>query len=143
MGRGNMQIGKEFDSASVRIAGWRGGSFRNRRFHAIHRRDESVSATSKSLDETRIGRGIAQRLANLVYSSIQAVIEIDERIGRPDLLPQVITRNHTPGIFQQHAENLKRLLLQTHSSAILAELSSGEVHLKDAKPQKPGFAAGR
>jgi hypothetical protein len=35
------------------------------------------------------------------------------------------------------------LFLQTQASAIFAELSRREVNLKDAKPQKPGLAAGR
>src|SRR6267378_4322373 len=122
MGRGNMQAGEERDSASVgRIAGCHAGRSRGKRFHAIYRRDKAVSAAGESLDEARIGRGIAERLANLVYGGIQAVIEIDERIGGPDFLPQVVACNHASGIFQQNAEDLKGLLLQTQASAVFAE----------------------
>src|SRR5882757_3473803 len=143
MGSGNVQVGKERDSALICIVGRRAESFRTGRFHAIHWRDEAVSATRESLDEARTGRGITQRFANLVNGGIQAVVEIDESVGGPDFLTQVIACNYAPGTFEQNAEDLKRLLLETHESAILAELSGRQVHLKDAKAPKPGFAAGR
>jgi hypothetical protein len=37
---------------------------------------------------------------------------------------------------------LKRLFLKPDTSAVFAQLSGGQVDLKDAKAQKPGFAAG-
>jgi len=70
------------------------------------------------------------------------VIEIDESVGRPDLLPQIFARNHAAGVFQQNGEHLKGLLLQAQASAVLAEFSSRQVHFEDGKTQKPRFAAG-
>ena len=70
------------------------------------------------------------------------MIEIDEGIGRPDCFAQVFARDHLTGILQQGSEHLKRLFLKPDTSAVFAQLSGGQVDLKDAKAQKPGFAAG-
>ena len=49
----------------------------------FERSDEAVSASREGLNESRIGGRIAQCVANLVDGRVNAVIEIDEGIGRP------------------------------------------------------------
>jgi hypothetical protein len=39
------------------------------------------------------------------------VIKIDESVGWPDFVPEVIARHYAPGVFEQDDEYLKRLLL--------------------------------
>ena len=112
------------------------------RCDAVNRRDEAVSAAGEGFDEARARCGIAQRLANLVHRGIQAVIEIDEGVGGPDFFAQLVARDHLTGILQQGSENLKRLFQKPDASAVLAQLSGGEVDFKNAKSQKPGFAVG-
>ena|SRR5438046_2932573 len=99
------------------------GELRIAHFKTIDRCDKAVSAACERLDKAWIGRRITQHFANLVHSSVQTVIEIDERIDRPKLLPQVITRNHAPGIFEQYGEDLERLFLQAELDAVLAKFS--------------------
>ncbi len=79
---------------------------------AVDGGDEAVSPPGQGFDEARARCGIAQRLADLVHRGIQAVIEIDKGVGRPDLFAQLIARDHFTGILEQRREDLKRLLLK-------------------------------
>jgi hypothetical protein len=51
------------------------------------------------------------------------VLEIDEGVAGPDGLPKIFAANHHAGSFYQSPQNLKRLLLNPDSDAVLAELS--------------------
>src|ERR1700682_5394637 len=46
---------------------------------------EAVATPGQRLDEPRILRRISQRLAQFVDRGIQAVVEVDEGVGGPDL----------------------------------------------------------
>jgi hypothetical protein len=109
---------------------------------AVDRRDKAVSTAGQGFDEAWVRGGIPQRLANLVHRSIQAMIEIDEGIGRPDCFAQVVARDDLTCVLQERGQDLKRLFLQPDASPILAQLSGGQVRLKNAKSQKRGLTTG-
>ena len=87
---------------------------------AVNRSDKAVAAAGQRFYKTRARCGIAQCLANLVDRSIQAVVEIDERVGRPDFLPQIVAGDDLSGMLQQSRENLEGLFLEPDAGAILA-----------------------
>jgi len=109
---------------------------------AVNRGNETVSAAGDGFDETRAGGRVAERFANLVYSRIQAVIEVDEGVGGPDFLAQVFTRNDTSSVFEQGGENLKGLLLQPEAPAILTKFPGSQINLKHAEAEQLCFAVG-
>jgi hypothetical protein len=75
-----------------------------------HRSDESVAASGQGLHEPRhIGR-VPERVAQPANRGIQAVLEIDERLGRPESLPQLVARHELAGTIEKGRENLKGLL---------------------------------
>ena len=78
----------------------------------LHRSDEAVAPASQRLNVARTGSGIAQRLAHFVDGRIQAVVEVDKRIGGPKFLLQFFSRDHIAGAFQQERQHLERLPLQ-------------------------------
>src|SRR6266849_888652 len=90
--------------------------------------DVAVTATGQRLDESRRISGIVQRLTQAVDGVVQTVIEINERVVRPEHLAEFIARDHVSGMFQQHRQNLKRLILQPDSSAVLEEFSCAEIN---------------
>jgi hypothetical protein len=57
----------------------------------------------------RLSGGVAQRLAELIDSGVQAVVEIDKRVFAPQALAQFIPRYKLGGFLQQHQQQLKRL----------------------------------
>ncbi len=64
------------------------------------------------------------------------MIEINERVVRPELLAEFIACDHVAGMFQQHRQNLKRLVLQPDSPAVLEKFSCAEINFK--RPEARG-----
>src|SRR5437867_1888690 len=81
----------------------------------------------------RIVRGISQRRPQFGHRLVQAAIKIHERVGWPELFPQLFAGDHFPRMFQKQRENLERLFLQLDSHAVLAKLDGLEIDFKSAK----------
>jgi hypothetical protein len=64
------------------------------------------------------------------------VIEINECVVRPELLPEFIARDHAAGMFEKHCQNLKRLVLQPDPPAVLEEFTRAEINFK--RPEAGG-----
>src|SRR5215469_16084376 len=101
---------------------------------SIHRDGgyESIPSPRQGLDEARIFRRIAQRLANLVDSAVQVVVNINESVG-PQSLLQVFSSYHLARAVQQNAEHLKRLPWQLELDAGLAQFLRLKVNFKRGK----------
>ena len=71
------------------------------RSSVLHRGDEAVTAAGQRLDIAGTGGGIAERLAQLVYGRVQAVVEIDEGVGGPEFLAQLFAGDYLAGAVKQ------------------------------------------
>src|SRR5512146_3508831 len=80
--------------------------------------DEAVSASWQRFDEPRICSPVSQRISQLVNRGVQTVIEIDERVRRPQALPQVFARYDLARFLQQRHQHLERLFLHAQFSAV-------------------------
>ena len=65
------------------------------------------AATRQRLDEPRILGRIGERFAQLPDGAVQADIEIDKRLGRPQSLPELLARDYVSGTPQQQTQNLE------------------------------------
>src|SRR5690349_19824298 len=83
----------------------------------LHRLKEPGSPPCQRFDEPRMTGGISQHLANLVYDRVQAAIEIDKGVGRPQSLPQFLAADDLPLSLEQEKQNLEGLLLEPHAHA--------------------------
>ena len=52
--------------------------------------DEPVAAPGQRLDETRLHRRIAQRLAKPPHRGVQAALEVDEGVVGPELMAEAV-----------------------------------------------------
>src|SRR5712692_11768566 len=95
--------------------------------------EEPVAATGNGLDEARILRRVAQRFTNLVDGFVEAVIEVDDRPA-PKFLAQLLPGYQLSGFFQEHRQDLKRLLLQPDAQAALCQFAGSKIDLEDTKP---------
>ena len=102
----------------------------------MDRGDKAISSSRKGLNVPGARCGIAQNLPNLIYRRIQAMVEIDEGVGGPKFLPQVIPRDDFTSPLQQNREHLPGLALQTQFHAILAQFSGVKVKFEDAEPDE-------
>jgi hypothetical protein len=78
----------------------------------------------------RIIGGITQSLAQLVDGEVHAVVEVHERIIRPQLLAQLFSRDQLTGMLDQHREHLTGLLLQLDPLALSVKFPSAQIQLE-------------
>ena len=67
---------------------------------ARHGRDEAIPAFGNGFDIKRLVGGVAEGFAQLHDRRIQAMVEIDKRVGGPERPLQVFAGNQFPGMFQ-------------------------------------------
>ena len=100
---------------------------------AGHRSDESVAASGQGLNEPRhIGR-VPERVTQPANRGIQAVLEIDECLRRPQSLPQLLAGHEVAGTIEKRLENLKRLLGEIDPDAGLPQFARAQIQLERAK----------
>jgi hypothetical protein len=108
----------------------------------LHRRDKPVAAARQRLDESRILSRVAERFAQLPDCVVQSDIEIDERLGRPEMLPELLARDDFTWTGQQEPQNLKGLFRKPHLQAVSAQFTGLRVELEDAEADNSGGRGG-
>src|SRR2546427_10042802 len=96
--------------------------------------DEAVAALGERLDEPWILRRVAESLSKTVHRRIQPMVEVDERVGRPQLLPKLLTGDDIPATGQQQDQNVERPATQFDLATLFPQLTSPAVNLEEAKP---------
>ena len=73
------------------------------------------------------------------------MLEVDERVTGPDGLPKLFSANHRAGFLYQSPQDLKGLLLNPDSDAVLSQLSRLNVEVKGSESimahLKPHYAS--
>src|SRR5262245_1173877 len=64
------------------------------------------------------------------HGSVQAVLEIDERIAWPELVSELISRDQFARSFEQHDKNLNWLTLHLNFASMLAQLTRPEIEFE-------------
>src|SRR5437762_1952195 len=100
----------------------------------INRRYEPVAATRERLNKPGALSVIAECLSQLTDGTVDRIIEINVGVPRPQPLLNIFPGDDLTRAFNKHAENLKRLLLQLESDAVLSKFSRPCVQLKDTEP---------
>jgi hypothetical protein len=96
-------------------------------------KNEAVAASAHGLYELGLFGRIPQSLPHFVDGGGQAVVKIDEGIGRPQAQAQLFARDHFSRKLQEHSEQAKRLLLKSYLYTLLAQLPRPEVNLEVSK----------
>jgi hypothetical protein len=76
---------------------------------------------------------VAERLAELIHSGVQAMLKIDEGILRPEPGSEFFAQHDLGRTFEQQPRNLKRLPVEPDCVSVLAKLPSARIKLKGAK----------
>jgi hypothetical protein len=87
-----------------------------------------------------LGR-IPECLPQLIDRGVEAVVEVDECIRRPDLRAELFPSDDLPRSSQQYLQDKKRLFLQLDPRALLAKFARAQVDLKNPKAQQGGRPA--
>jgi hypothetical protein len=67
------------------------------------------------------------------------VVEVHERIRRPQLLLQLLASDDIPGALKQQHEDFEGLPLQPHTKTVLPQLARPEIQVEDAERDAAGF----
>ena len=97
---------------------------------ALDRGDEAVAAPMQRLDEPRIVGIVAERRAQPLDRRIQAVLEIDERPGRPQALAQLFARHDFARTVEHRHENFEGLILKPDADSTLPQLARAHIDLE-------------
>ena len=103
------------------------------RSELLVRQKKTIADAGESLDKARVLGSIANRLPQLLHRRIQAVLEIDKRVGRPQRCAQHIAGHHFSPHLQQHDQDLEGLTLQLDADAVFAQLRRIGENLKIAE----------
>ena len=87
----------------------------------FHRRDEPIAVSRDGFDEAGTFRGVSERVAQSLYGSVNAVLEIDKSIGRPQVPLKLVTCDHLPALGNQGNQDVKRLRLKLDSDTRLVQ----------------------
>ena len=65
------------------------------------RSKKSITTPSDSFDESRIIGGVTQGIAQAANGGVEAVVKIDEGVGRPEAVPQFFPGDDFAGFFEK------------------------------------------
>jgi hypothetical protein len=74
---------------------------------------------------------------------VQAALEVQVDVRRPQPLPDLFARDELTRLLQQRAEDLERLLLDRDPPALPSKLAGREIDLEDAEAHDDNDAGGR
>src|SRR6516162_7212202 len=102
---------------------------------AIDRPDEAIPSPGYGLNEAGTLSVVIQRRPKPFHGIVQALLEVHERVGRPQLLLQLFSSDGLARTLQQHDQHGHRLPLQSDFHPLFAEFPSSWIKLEHAKMQ--------
>src|SRR5215471_812147 len=121
--------------------GWAANSGRGQRAvgylnggrNPLHLRNESIAPPRQGLDISRLIRSVPQCVTQSLYSGVDAVIEFDDGGIRPEASPYLVAGHHVSLPFEQHPQDLERLLRQADACTALTQFAKAYVQLKGSE----------
>jgi hypothetical protein len=95
--------------------------------------DEPITKPRNCFDVLRLRGRIADGCAELFDRSIQALLEVHERLRGPELVTQFFAGDEFPWLAEKPVENLKWLRAQLKLDAVLEQLVRPSSQLKRAE----------
>ncbi len=83
--------------------------------------NKPVASAGDRFNESRIVRSVAEGAAQFFDGSVQAIVKFYECIGGPEPLANLLPCDQFTGMFEEHGENLKGLLLEPDSQSVPAQ----------------------
>jgi len=69
-------------------------------------------------------------------SVVEAVLKIDEGIGRPQALLKFVPRNNVTPAFKQYLEDVERLVLKLDPDAVFAQFACAQIQLENVEADR-------
>jgi hypothetical protein len=75
-------------------------------------------------------RGFAQGISEFLDGGVDAVVEFDDGIIRPQVQADFLAQHYLTAMLQQHGQDSERLFLQSDPPPMLAQLASANVEFE-------------
>jgi hypothetical protein len=105
----------------------------------LDRRDKAIAPAGQCLDKSGVLCIVPESQANFRDSRVECVIEIDERVIRPDLGSKLFPCNQFARMSNEESQDLEWLYLQGKLYALLAQFRSLEVGFERPKSDRAGI----
>ena len=107
----------------------------NLRFGRLHfdGSDKAVASPGDGLDVKGLLRGIAQGLTEFADGGVDAIVGLNESVGRPELQFQFVAGDNLSPSFKQEQENFQRLILHADTMPLAAKFARSGIDLEYAK----------
>jgi hypothetical protein len=99
----------------------------------FHRPNKSISVPGQGLDVAGILRVVAQCVAESQDRRVDAMLEVNESVSRPEFLLEFFPRYDFPGMFEECGENLERPFTQLDLVAAVPKLARPKINLEVAE----------
>ena len=93
-------------------------------------RDQAVAVAGKGLDVAGRAGGVAQRFAQALDGGVEAPLEVDVGVGRPQPLAEFLAAHDLARASDEREEHPKRLLLEPHLHAVLPSSAAAQVEFE-------------
>ncbi|HXL22012.1 MAG TPA: hypothetical protein VOA78_06080 [Candidatus Dormibacteraeota bacterium] len=104
-------------------------------FGDFNLRKEAVPATCDRFHKTRTVGGIAESVADFVDRFVEPVIEIHERVCRPEFLLEFLAGYDFAGVLKERRQHLERLFLKANTEAVFAQFAGAEIQLENPETE--------
>jgi hypothetical protein len=94
---------------------------------------EAITLPGNSLDIARIIGRISQGVPQSPYRGVDAMVELDNGLVRPEALPNLLARDYFAGRFEKHLQDLEGLLLESNPVSLFAQFAPSTVQLEWAE----------
>jgi hypothetical protein len=85
--------------------------------------DKAVSNSGERLDIETLVYRITQGISEFLYCCVEAVLEINESLRRPELLPQLVPGDHIARMTDESVEHLQGLGTYLQLDSVLTQLA--------------------
>ncbi len=99
---------------------------------------EAIATAGEGFNESGIGGGVSEGLADAIDGGVNAVLVVDEGTVRPELARDLVAGEQLSGPLEQHGEYLEGLGVELDANALLAQFARGRVCFKYTKAVAPG-----
>ena len=119
---------------SLRREGWllRRWTYLSPRLRALHRyrRHKTISPARYGCDIVRCLGVVVQRFPHFADSHPKAIVELHERVFRPQPLPHFLPGNDLAGSLHQHEQQPVRKILESHPDSVTRKSAFLRVQLE-------------
>ncbi|HLI63896.1 MAG TPA: hypothetical protein VKV05_10885 [Terriglobales bacterium] len=106
---------------------------------SLDRNQQPVATLGDGADVVGLVAGIDQRMAQFLYCSVDAVVELDHRFVGPEPPSNLLAGNNLAVGLDQHAQNLQGLIGKDKAgNVVLAQFSRPKINFEGAKPHAIG-----